>query len=41
MENAYKILNIIKELKNNNIGYYYDKICDVAERKYRFENAIT
>ena len=41
MENAYKILNIIKELKGNHTGYYYDKICDVAERKYGFENSTT
>ena len=39
MENAYKILDIIKELKGNHIGCYYDKICDVAERKYGFENS--
>ena len=41
MENAYKILDIIKELKSNHIGCYYDKICDVAERKYGFENSTT
>ena len=34
MENAYKVLDIIKELKVNHIGCYYDKICDVVERKY-------
>ena len=39
MENAYKILDIIKELKSNHIRCYYDKICDVAERKYGFENS--
>ena len=39
MENAYKILDIIKELKDNHIGCYYDEICDVAERKYGFENS--
>ena len=41
MENAYKILDIIKELKGNHIGCYYDKICDVAKRKYGFENSTT
>ena len=41
MENAYKILDIIKELKNSHIRCYYDKICDVAERKYGFENSTT
>ena len=39
MENAYKILDIIKELKSNHIGCYYDRICDVFERKYGFENS--
>ena len=38
MENAYKILDIIKELTSNHIGWYNDKICDVAERKYGFDN---
>ena len=33
MENTYRILDITKELKNNHIGCYYDKICDCAERK--------
>ena len=33
MENVYKILDIIKELKGNHIGCYYDKICDVAQRE--------
>ena len=32
MENADKILDIIKELESNYIRCYYDKICDVAER---------
>ena len=41
MENAYKTLDIIKALKSNHIGCYYDKICDVAERKYGFENSTT
>ena len=41
MENAYKILDIIKELKGNHIGCYCDKICDVAEKKYGFENSTT
>ena len=41
MENAYKKLDIIKELKSNHIVCYYDKICDVAERKYGFENSTT
>ena len=41
MENAYKILDISKELKGTHIGCYYDKICDAAERKYRFENSAT
>ena len=41
MENAYKILDIIKELKGNHTGCYYDKICDVAERMYGFENSTT
>ena len=41
MENAHKILDIIKELKSNHIDIYYDKICDVAERKYGFENSTT
>ena len=31
--------NIIKELKSNHIGYYYDKICDAVGRKYGFENS--
>ena len=39
MENPYKILGIIKELKGNHIGCYYDKICDAAERKYGFDNS--
>ena len=39
MENAYKILHIIKGLKSNYIVCYSDKICDVAERKYGFENS--
>ena len=39
MENAYKILDMIKKLKSYHIEYYYDKICDVAERKYEFENS--
>ena len=30
MENVYKILDIIRELKSNHIGCNY-KICDVAE----------
>ena len=30
MENAYKILDIIKKLKSNHIGCY-NKICDVTE----------
>ena len=37
MENAYKILDIIKELKGNHTGCYYD----VAERKCGFENSAT
>ena len=41
MENAYKILDIIKELKSNHIGCYYDKICNVSERNYGFENSTT
>ena len=41
MKNVYKILDIIKELKSNHIGCYYDKICDVAERKYGLENSTT
>ena len=41
MKNAYKILDIIKELKGNHIGCYYDKICDVAKRKYGFKNSAT
>ena len=41
MENAYKIFDVIKELKNNHTGCYYDKVCDVAERKYGFENSTT
>ena len=41
MENAYKILDIIKESKSNHIACYYNKICDVAERKYGFENSPT
>ena len=39
MENVYKILDIVKELKSNHTGCYYDKICDVAERKYGFETS--
>ena len=39
MKKAYKIVDIIKEIKSNHIGCYYDKICDVAERKYGFENS--
>ena len=27
MENVYIILDIIKELKSNHIGCYYDKFC--------------
>ena len=38
MENTYKILDIIKQLKSNHIGCYYDKTCDVGERNYGFEN---
>ena len=41
MKNASKILDIIKGLKSNHIGCYYDKICDVAERKYGFKNSTT
>ena len=41
MENAYKILDIIKESKGNNTRCYYDKICDGAERMYGFENSTT
>ena len=41
IENAYKILDIIKELKSNHTGCYYDKICNVAERKYVFGNWTT
>ena len=40
-ENAYIILDIIKELKGDHIGCYYDNICDVAEGKYGFENSAT
>ena len=38
MENVYKILDIIRELKSNHIGCNY-KICDVAEKKCGFENS--
>ena len=41
MENAYNILDIIKELKSGHTGCHYDKICDAAERKYGFENTTT
>ena len=41
MENTYKILDIIKELKRSHIGCYYDKICDVAERNYEPESSAT
>ena len=41
MENVYKIPDIVKELKSNHTGCYYDKICDVAERKYGFETSTT
>ena len=41
VENANKILDMIKELKSNNIECYYDEICDVAETKYGFENSTT
>ena len=40
-ENAYKVIDIIKELKSTNTGCYFDIICDVAERKYGFENTDT
>lgn len=40
-ENAYKVIDIIKELKSTNTGCYFDIICDVAERKYGFENTAT
>ena len=39
VENANKMFGMIKEFKSNNIGCYYDKICDVAEIKYGFENS--
>ena len=29
----------MKESKSNHIGCFYDKICDVAEEKYGFENS--
>ena len=41
IENACKIFDVIKELKNNHTGCYYDKVCDVPERKYGFENSTT
>ena len=41
MENAYNILDIIKELKSSYTGCHYDKICDVAEKKNGFENSAT
>ena len=39
--NAYKVIDIIKELKSNHTECYIDKICDVAETKNRFENTAT
>ena len=39
MENAFKIFNIIREWKSNHSGCYFDKIYDVAERKYGSENS--
>lgn len=40
MVNACKLLGNIKELKINEIGCHHDdKICDVAEKKYGFENS--
>ena len=41
MENAYKILGIMKELKSNYTGCYYDNICDVSKRKCGFESLTT
>lgn len=40
-KNAYEVIDIIKELKSTNTVYYFDKICDVAERRYGFENTAT
>lgn len=36
MENTYKILDIIKELKSNHTECYCDRTGDDAERKYEF-----
>ena len=40
-KNAYEVIDIIKELKSTNTVYYFDEICDVAERMYGFENTAT
>lgn len=40
MENAYKILDIIKKLKSNHIGCYYDKLCDVESMSLKIQLQI-
>ena len=40
MENAYKILDIIKKLKSNHIGCYYDKLCDVESMGLKIQLQI-
>ena len=40
-ENAYKVIDIIKELKSTHTECSIDKICDLAARKYKFENTAT
>ena len=37
--NSYWYHQIVK--KNTHPGCYFHKICDVAERKYKFENTAT